>query len=175
MPLDITIPKPCHENWNSMAPDGQGRFCSMCAKTVVDFTAMPKDAVDRYLLANREAKICGRFNSSQLKNETATLYITREVLLQQTGFRNIFLLALLVCMGTTLLSCKDHEGQVVGRIKIPDTLPVTDTAQTGANPVPAATLRDAGYTDPNAVKPAPMALGEPAFIPVPDSAGATKN
>ena len=32
------IPEPCHENWNKMTPQEQGRHCAVCSKVVVDFT-----------------------------------------------------------------------------------------------------------------------------------------
>lgn len=38
--VKVSIPKPCYENWNSMSIDEKGRFCSVCAKTVIDFTKM---------------------------------------------------------------------------------------------------------------------------------------
>jgi len=34
----ISIPKPCHENWDAMHPREQGRHCDACDKTVIDFT-----------------------------------------------------------------------------------------------------------------------------------------
>src|ERR1700756_4455260 len=34
----IQIPKPCHQDWNTMEPNEQGRHCLQCCKTVVDFT-----------------------------------------------------------------------------------------------------------------------------------------
>ena len=42
---DLRIASPCHESWEGMTPDGRGRHCASCAKTVVDVTAMsPGDA-----------------------------------------------------------------------------------------------------------------------------------
>jgi hypothetical protein len=38
--LQISIPEPCHENWHTMTPTQQGRFCNACAKEVVDFSMM---------------------------------------------------------------------------------------------------------------------------------------
>lgn len=42
---NITIPKPCHQNWDKMTPNEQGRFCNSCAKTVVDATHLTNDAI----------------------------------------------------------------------------------------------------------------------------------
>lgn len=114
MSLKITIPKPCHENWEGMTPDEKGRFCSLCAKSVVDFTAMPRSDVEDYLLANADKKICGRFNNNQIDNAPVTLHIPTEVLYKQKhSFRNMFMLALVVCMGSVLFSCRDHNGKHV--------------------------------------------------------------
>jgi len=38
--FNLSIPKPCHENWEQMTPAEQGRFFGACQKTVVDFTHM---------------------------------------------------------------------------------------------------------------------------------------
>ena len=41
---DLRIASPCHESWEGMTPDGHGRHCAICAKTVVDVTAMSPSA-----------------------------------------------------------------------------------------------------------------------------------
>src|SRR6185312_6798590 len=37
--INISIPKPCHENWDTMSVNEQGRHCGSCNKTVVDFSS----------------------------------------------------------------------------------------------------------------------------------------
>ncbi|MGQ2983205.1 hypothetical protein [Flavobacterium sp.] len=111
----ISIPKPCHEDWNAMTPNEQGRFCGQCSKTVTDFTGMGALEIQNYLLENNGTKVCGRFKSTQL--DTINITIPERVLYTQTKFRNVFLLALLVTMGTMLFSCKD-KSQTIGEISI---------------------------------------------------------
>lgn len=62
--IKISIPEPCSEDWNQMTPKDKGRFCSSCAKTVVDFTKMDKNQIADYLSEN--ANICGHINTKQL-------------------------------------------------------------------------------------------------------------
>jgi hypothetical protein len=119
----VSIPKPCHEDWNAMTPNEQGRFCGQCAKTVTDFTGMNALEIQSYLLENSGTRVCGRFRSTQL--DTVTITIPEKVLYSQTKFRNIFLLALLVTMGTTFLSC--NNGRTIGDITIVETDTVTAT------------------------------------------------
>jgi CarboxypepD_reg-like domain len=66
----ITIPEPCHENWNNMGPVEKGRFCGSCSKQVVDFSMMNDGEMAAYL-SSTNGKVCGRFNESQL-NRTIT-------------------------------------------------------------------------------------------------------
>ena len=60
----INIPTPCHQSWQQMTPDGQGRHCLHCSKTVVDFSKMTGDEIIGYL-AN-QTNVCGRFGEDQL-------------------------------------------------------------------------------------------------------------
>lgn len=65
--MRINIPSPCSEDWDNMNPAAQGRFCTSCQKTVVDFTAMSDNEVKQYLLRNIGQQTCGRFYQQQLQ------------------------------------------------------------------------------------------------------------
>ncbi|OCA79837.1 hypothetical protein BBH99_05165 [Chryseobacterium contaminans] len=62
--MKITIPKPCHENWNNMTTDEKGKFCSVCSKTVYDFTSFSDEELINTFDFNKD--ICGRFREDQL-------------------------------------------------------------------------------------------------------------
>ena len=104
----ISIPKPCHEDWSQMSPNEKGRFCQSCSKSVIDFTSMAKESIEDYLVSNNDKKICGRFKSTQLS--TIRIKIPQQLLEQQPNFHKLFLLALLIAMGTTLFNCSDKNG-----------------------------------------------------------------
>lgn len=104
----ITVPEPCHENWDKMTPKDNGRFCLSCTKTVVDFTTMLPEEVQHFFIQNQDKSICGRFKKSQL--DTIIIQIPSQVLYSQTHYRKMFLLALFIAMGTTLFSCADKDG-----------------------------------------------------------------
>ncbi|MFD2908322.1 hypothetical protein ACFSX9_06200 [Flavobacterium ardleyense] len=116
--ISISIPKPCNENWNAMLPEEMGRFCQSCSKTVIDFTKSSDAEITNYFQNNTAVKTCGRFKSDQL--HALKIEIPEQILLQQKSFRNMFLLALLITMGTTLLSCKDvnNNSQPLGEIVV---------------------------------------------------------
>lgn len=62
----LSIPKPCHESWNSMTPVDDGRHCTSCCKTVVDFSGMTDDEIKAYFLNTMNRSVCGRFRIDQL-------------------------------------------------------------------------------------------------------------
>jgi hypothetical protein len=69
----ISIPQPCHQSWQQMAPITAGRHCENCCKTVTDFTTMSNDEIITYL--NLNSNTCGRFEKQQLSSINNQLYI----------------------------------------------------------------------------------------------------
>lgn len=63
----LSIPKPCHEDWEKMTAQDRGRFCSLCQKTVVDFSHFSDKELIDYFKTNRIGSTCGRLNNTQLE------------------------------------------------------------------------------------------------------------
>ncbi len=64
--IQLAIPQPCHENWEQMTREQQGRFCNACATTVVDFTAMSDEALLNFFKNKSSGDYCGRVLNIQL-------------------------------------------------------------------------------------------------------------
>jgi hypothetical protein len=94
--LNIEIPESCHENWNAMQPNNQGRHCLSCQKTLVDFTAMT-DAELINFFSKKKDNVCGRFTSEQLD---------RNILIPQKKY-NWFKLLIRFTIPALLLSIKE--------------------------------------------------------------------
>ncbi|MBP6430605.1 MAG: hypothetical protein KA319_02475 [Ferruginibacter sp.] len=136
--LKISIPTPCHEDWNAMIPNAQGKHCNACAKTVVDFTSMTDDEVKHFLLNRKSEKLCGRFRNEQLHR--ITINLPHNIFYIPMPLWKKYLAAILIVFSTTLFSCDTHlkgepiikeESAVLGGamaiINTKDTLP-TDTS-----------------------------------------------
>jgi hypothetical protein len=71
MKYQITIPKPCHEDWNKMTQTQKGKFCKSCSKEVVDFTKLSVSEISKKVL--KDENLCGRFKETQLNKEIETI------------------------------------------------------------------------------------------------------
>lgn len=67
--LHLHIPSPCHQEWNDMKPEKDGRFCFSCQKSVVDFTNMSDDEIISYFKKTSTGSVCGRFQENQLNRD----------------------------------------------------------------------------------------------------------
>ncbi len=67
MKYQITIPKPCQEDWNKMTATEKGRFCNSCKKEVIDFTNLYASKISKKIF--REENLCGRFKQAQINKE----------------------------------------------------------------------------------------------------------
>lgn len=131
----ITIPAPCHEDWNSMTQKEKGRFCGSCKKTVMDFTQLSSSEIQNYLSENQHQKTCGHFKREQL--DSIHISVPMVVIEQSHTITKIFLFALLLTMGTTLLSCTNTEGkqQKIETVKIVEAINTTNKPKLTADSI----------------------------------------
>ena len=114
--LKITIPKPCHEDWNKMTENQEGRHCNSCMKTVIDFTRMNDDEVRNFLVSKKEEHVCGRFQNKQLQR--IQLELPADIYYLEMPSWKKFLVACLVVFSTTLFSCDiKHADATSGKIE----------------------------------------------------------
>ena len=73
--MKITLPKPCHENWETMTPQEKGRFCLVCSKTVRDFTNDYDDEMLDFFSEPASKNTCGNFYESQLNRNMQYSFI----------------------------------------------------------------------------------------------------
>jgi hypothetical protein len=66
--IQINIPDPCSQDWNQMAPNGQGRFCAQCQKTVIDFTHYTDAQLYEFFTKHTE-HVCGRYLANQVNRD----------------------------------------------------------------------------------------------------------
>jgi hypothetical protein len=67
--ISLTIPTPCHENWDNMTPVEKGRFCGSCQTQVVDFSNMTDLELVQFFKKPSTGSVCGRFMTGQLHRE----------------------------------------------------------------------------------------------------------
>ena len=67
--LQLSIPKPCHENWDAMTPVEKGKFCGSCQKQVVDFSNMSDRQIAEFFKKPSTGSVCGRFMTDQLERD----------------------------------------------------------------------------------------------------------
>lgn len=136
----ISIPEPCHQDWDKMSPKDNGRFCLSCSKTVVDFTSMLPEEIQHYFISNQN--ICGKFKNTQL--DEITIQIPSQVFYTQTHYHKMFLLALFVAMGSSLFSCQDKNGnkQKIDKVEVVENTSIQRKTTMGIPAVPKDGLND---------------------------------
>lgn len=120
----ISIPKPCHENWNEMLPEQQGRHCLACSKTVVDFSNWEADDIMTYLQQKSSEKVCGRFNQDQVMetHELPNGHLIQSVIQARMPLLRKIAAVIVICFG--LLQGSDSYGQKIkGKIACPKPVP----------------------------------------------------
>lgn len=74
---EISIPTPCHENWENMTSEEKGRFCTVCNKTVHDFSHSNLEQINAVLQEKQGESICVRLSKKQLEKPTFAVRVTK--------------------------------------------------------------------------------------------------
>lgn len=67
--IQLSIPEPCHEDWNTMTPVEKGKFCDSCQKQVFDFSVMSDRQLAEFFKKPSTGSVCGRFMTDQLDRD----------------------------------------------------------------------------------------------------------
>ena len=104
----ITVPNPCNENWDSMKPLNQGRFCTSCQLLVTDFTKMDDKEIIHYFRTHQNEKICGHFRNEQLTRMKITITPAQ---LQNHNWSIIqqIRIAIFLVFASSLFSCSSSD------------------------------------------------------------------
>lgn len=109
-----------------MTKNEQGKFCNLCAKTVIDFTQKSIEEIKSILNNNAGAKLCGRFKNEQLSPQKIYT-IDVNLLPLNLSFKKAVKLAILVVFFSTLFSCSNHNNEkILGEIST-DTTEILNT------------------------------------------------
>lgn len=112
--MKLSIPTPCHEDWNKMQPEEQGRHCQACSKMVVDFTTWEPEAIRDYMMQRRGENVCGRFTVDQVATTTEPETINWPMMIAQSGlsiFKKVAAV-IIVVFGLSTSSCKSDEDKL---------------------------------------------------------------
>lgn len=104
----LSIPQPCHEDWDKMTPNQQGRFCNNCQKTVIDFTNKSDGEILNYF-KNHQGKVCGQFREEQL-NKT---YVSTPISLMPQWLKAGLLASGLLTAGAANTQAINQEKTVI--------------------------------------------------------------
>jgi hypothetical protein len=148
--LRLSIPEPCHENWENMVPNEIGVYCQSCSKEVTDFTSMTDTDIFKYLDKRRGQKLCGRFKNTQL--ERPIIYISPKVFRMRIAFWKKFLAALFICFSGLISGC-ETKVDPIDKIDLEYIPPVTQN-------IPTPKINEAPFIDSVMTKPSKSKKGK---------------
>lgn len=174
--MEISIKKPCHQNWDHMTPNEQGAFCSKCVKTVIDFSSKSIDDIKHFFAVKQDEKICGRFEKNQLTSLSFDAFFSE---FKGFNFTKRFAVIVYFTFGMWLFNTSSAFSQTTehlkGDVQIDHSimggvraaqLP-KDTAKSCIKPQPSKTIkRKVKHIESN-VNKQQIKMGEVSAIPTP--------
>jgi hypothetical protein len=149
--IHLSIPEPCHENWDQMVPDEKGKFCNSCQNTVIDFTSMNDTQLVQFF-KNYSGSVCGHVMNDQLHRD---IIIPKKRIPWLRYFFQFTIPAMLISSKAVAqgkvaftknpIECK-VKGQVMGMLAFPEKKTHMDKTIKGnvtdekGKPIPGATI-----------------------------------
>lgn len=166
MKLSISVPKPCHENWEAMTPATKGRHCEQCDHTVADLTRAT-DAELVALFSSDARPKCARFDPRQLDRIMSNEPPQRASAIPVAAFTSL----LAVAAGSEALA-QDRPGRLVGEVAISKQIPPPPAVKGNAMPIPHSIpappepirFEVEGVVEP--LDPLPPVVGDSVLTPV---------
>jgi hypothetical protein len=124
------IPKPCHENWNTMTPEEKGRHCAVCATVVVDFTKKTPIEVAE-IVSTAEGTVCGHFSVNQLDAKAQTKVFRNPLNLFNKNWK-YFAMSV---FGLFFMNKKSIAQEIEGKIKMRGMVAPTHNANSQASTI----------------------------------------
>lgn len=148
--INLSIKKPCSENFDSFTPTSVGGFCAACQKEVIDFTTMSEEEIILYFSSTTQ-RTCGRFEPSQLKTYKKIASSPRK---SRLGLMRIGLMSLSLTSLFTSAQAQ-HQLQATQAQVLPqkDTHPVSEN--TDAVPNDKTTIKVSGVVTDQRGEPLP--------------------
>jgi hypothetical protein len=145
--MEISIQKPCHENWDTMTPNEQGAFCGKCVKTVVDFSHKSIEEIKDFFMSKQNEKVCGRFEKAQLTSLSFDAFYNE---FKGFHFTKRFAVILYFTFGMWLFNASSTNAQTQQPIKGDVQVDHNIMGGVRANPTPKDTTKK--HTKPRVVK-----------------------
>ena len=67
--VQLSIPKPCHENFEAMKPNSEGSFCGSCVKNVIDLSSKTNFEISQFIQKSQSKSVCVRMTQKQLQTD----------------------------------------------------------------------------------------------------------
>ncbi len=118
-PFYLSIPKPCHEDWDKMNPTECGAFCNKCSKEVIDLTNFDIHDIQEKLIS--KSNPCVKIGNEQIRQHNFLQWFNHLSLRNQLKY--VFLFSFTIIFEFGLLSnTEKHEIEL-------DTIDITTTEE----------------------------------------------